>query len=285
MEVELRPAKPEDAEACGRICFEAFGKISAQHNFPPDLPAIEDATGFLTSVLSHPGFYGVVAEVDGRIVGSNFLDERASVIGLGPITVDPQAQNARIGRALMEHALERASTRGRPGVRLVQAAFHSRSLCLYSRLGFEVREPLSCMQGKALNKRIEGYSVRAATEGDFEACNDVCRTVHGYDRGGELADSIQAGRANLVEHDGRVSGYATVVGFTGHAVGENNADLKALIGAAPDYPGPGFLLPARNGELFRWCLDQGLRVVQPMTYMSVGLYNEPQGAYLPSILL
>lgn len=65
------------------------------------------------------------------MVGSNFLDERASVIGLGPITVDPEIQNAQIGRALMKHALERAWSQGCPSVRLVQAAFHSRSLSLY----------------------------------------------------------------------------------------------------------------------------------------------------------
>ena len=285
MDVNLRPAKPEDAEACGQISYEAFGKISKQHNFPPDWPTVEIATEFLSDLLSHPGFYGVVAEVDGRVVGSNFLDERASVIGLGPITVDPEVQNAQIGRELMEHALERAWSQGRPSVRLVQAAFHSRSLSLYSKLGFEAREPLSCMQGKALGKKISGHSVRPATERDLEACNNVCQNVHGYERSRELKDAIQTGTATVVEHDGSITGYATMIGFGGYTVGTTNTDLKALIGGAPEYPGPGFLLPTRNGDLFRWCLEEGLRVVQPMTYMSIGLYNEPQGAYLPSILL
>jgi hypothetical protein len=56
-----------------------------------------------------------------------------------------------------------------------------------------------------------------------------------------------------------------------------------LAGAAPSISGPGLLLPSRNTELFRWCLDHGLRMVQPMTLMSLGLYNEPAGAYLPTI--
>jgi len=43
-------------------------------------------------------------------------------------------------------------------------------------------------------------------------------------------------------------------------------------------------LPTRNGELLRWCLANGLRIVQPNTLMTLGLYNEPRGAYLPSIL-
>jgi hypothetical protein len=44
------------------------------------------------------------------------------------------------------------------------------------------------------------------------------------------------------------------------------------------------MLPTRNGELLRWCLEKGLRIVQPMTLMSIGLYNEPAGAFLPSII-
>ena len=40
----------------------------------------------------------------------------------------------------------------------------------------------------------------------------------------------------------------------------------------------------RSSELFEWCLNQGLRVIQTMTLMSRGLYNEPAGAFLPSVL-
>jgi len=43
-------------------------------------------------------------------------------------------------------------------------------------------------------------------------------------------------------------------------------------------------VPMRNAPLFAWCLAHGLRVVQPLTLMSLGLYNEPAGAFLPSIL-
>ena len=60
--------------------------------------------------------------------------------------------------------------------------------------------------------------------------------------------------------------------------------MKALISAAGTFAGTGFLLPTRNGELLRWCLANGLRVVQPMTLMSKGLYSEPAGVFLPSII-
>ena len=88
----------------------------------------------------------------------------------------------------------------------------------------------------------------------------------------------------VVERAGRITGYTTRIGFFGHAIGESNDDLKALIGSAPSFAGPGFLLPTRNAPLLRWCLDHGLQIVQPMSLMSCGFYNKPAGAFLPSIL-
>jgi hypothetical protein len=87
-----------------------------------------------------------------------------------------------------------------------------------------------------------------------------------------------------VERGGRVVGYTTDVGFFGHTVALDNAGLVALLAAARHISGPGFLLPSRNSEVFRWCLSHGLRVIQPMTLMSTGLYSEPRGAFVPSIL-
>ena len=99
-----------------------------------------------------------------------------------------------------------------------------------------------------------------------------------------MQDAIQHGTATVAERDRRVTAYASSMAFSGHAVGESNEDLKALIAAAAAFQGPGILVPSRNAELFRWCLENGLRIVQPMTLMTMGLYNEPAGAYLPSIL-
>ena len=284
MDIRIREGTPADAEICGRICYDAFKTISEAHGFAPDFPAAEVPIGLLTSMLANPKFYGVVAEIDGRVVGSNFLDERNPIAGVGPITVDPGVQNRAVGRRLMDAVHDRAEANNFAGVRLIQAGFHTRSLALYAKLGYDVREHLACMQGTAINIAIEGHVVRPAVEADIEACNHVCRQVHGHDRAGESRDAIARGNATVVEHDGRVTGYAMIVGFFGHAVGETNADVKALIGAAKEFAGPGFLLPTRNGELFRWCLTNGLRVTQPMTLMSRGLYNEPTGAFLPSIL-
>jgi predicted N-acetyltransferase YhbS len=280
----IRRATPADAEVCGRICFEAFATFAEKHNFPCDFPAPEIPIHVLSTMFSHPSFFCVVAEQDGKIIGSNCLDERTPIAGVGPITIDPGVQNRNVGRQLMQAVTTRATERKFAGVRLVQAAYHNRSLSLYAKLGFVVREPLACMQGTPIQKTPMGYRVRLAELSDLATCNELCVRVHGHDRGGELNDAIQQGTAMVAELEGRIKAYASSVAFSGHAVGENNRDLQALIAAATEFQGPGILIPTRNAGLFRWCLESGLRVVQPMTLMTMGLYNEPAGPYLPSIL-
>jgi GNAT superfamily N-acetyltransferase len=282
MTIRLRAGRPADAEACGLICYQAFQTIANAHSFPPDFPVPEAAIGLMSHLFARTDAHSVVAEVDGRVAGSNFLWESAAIAGVGPITVAPGLQNASVGRQLMAAVMERARDRGFAGVRLVQAAYHGRSLSLYLKLGFDAREPLTVVQGPAMMVNTAG--VRSAGETDLDACNSLCLRVHGHHRGPELLQAVKQGTAMVMEDRGRITGYATTIGFLGHAVGENNEALKALIASAKEFPGPGFLVPTRNSELLRWCLANGLRIVQPMTLMSVGLYNEPQGAFLPSVI-
>jgi hypothetical protein len=147
--------------------------------------------------------------------------------------------------------------------------------------GAEGEDSPTLKLGKKL--QIPGHEVRLATREDLPACNELCRRIHGVDRGGELLDAIGQATAHVVERLGKITGYSTGIGLFQHAVGATNDDLKALIGAALEFSGTGFLLPSRNGEVFRWCLAKGLRVVSQSILMTIGLYNEPAGAYLPSI--
>src|SRR4051812_3651780 len=135
MTVHLRPASLDDAEPAGAICYEAFKTIAEQHGFPPDLPSAAHATDLISHLLSRSDIHAIVAERDGRVVGSNFLWEGDAVAGVGPITVDPSVQNRAVGRQLMEAVFERARQQGISAVRLVQAAYHARSLSLYTKRG------------------------------------------------------------------------------------------------------------------------------------------------------
>jgi hypothetical protein len=214
------------------------------------------------------------------------LDERSNIVaGVGPITVDPKFQDKGVGRQLMVNVMERARNKNYPAIRLLQSSYHNRSLSLYASLGFEIREPISNMQGKPVQAVIPGRSVRAATEADLESCNSVCKAVHGHDRSVELMDSIKQGIAKVVLHGDKITGYTSGLTYFNHSVGFTNDDLKVLIASTTEsYGGPGILIPSRNTQPFRWCINNGLRLVQHLTLMTVEMYNEPAGSYMPSIL-
>ena len=282
--IAVREATPEDAEICGRVFYDAFESIATRHNLPIE-PSSREFTRFKAGeMLAHPGFAGVVAERGDAVLGCAFADERGVIAGIGPVCVDPGAQDGGIGRALTQALLDRERARGAAGVRLVQTAYHYRSLALYTKLGFVIREPLSVLQGSPPTLELTGSSVRDAQEHDIARCGELCVRVHGHHRNEELRDAIAAATARVIERDGHVRGYATGYGYGWHAVAETNDDLMVLLSGAEGFMGLGILVPSRNATLLRCCLEHGLRIVQHSTLMTIGLYNEPSGAYLPSIL-
>jgi predicted N-acetyltransferase YhbS len=283
MDVTLRRAVPADIPECGRILYEAFATLADRHGFPHDFPSVDAATKSMHALISNPGFHGVAAEIDGRVLGTSFLDERSTIHAIGPVSVDPTAQDHHVGRALMVAMLERAKETGTPGVRLVQISYHNRSLSLYAKLGMDVRGTFAAMYGEPIHVSLPGYAVRTATEADEEACNALCLRVHGHTRAGEVGGSIADGKAKVIERLGRITAYTTGVHYFGHSVAETNDDLAALIGAADGFGTPGILVPLENGDLFRWCLARGLRVFFVVNLMAIGLFQEPRGAYLPSV--
>lgn len=139
------------------------------------------------------------------------------------------------------------------------------------------------MHGDPLGLAFPGYAVRAATKADEDACNALCVRVHGHDRAGELRDALADGSARVVERLGRITGYTTGITYFTHSVAETNDDLQALIGAGEQFGTPGFLVPLGNTQLLRWSLAHGLRIFFVLNMMTIGLYQEPAGAYLPSV--
>lgn len=285
MKVIIRPAQPADAEACGRIIYEAFKGIAERHNFRPDFPSADAATQLAYHFINDPAVFGVVAESDGRVVGSNFLSEWDAVRSVGPITVDPNFQARGTGRRLMEAVVERG--RGAVGIRLVQDSFNTASLSLYASLGFEVKEPLALVEGVPGGEPAAGFEVRPMRDDDLGAVADLCRRVHGFVRAGELKSLAPILNPFVALRGGRVTAYASAPGFwpLNHAVAEGDEDMQALLaGAAAATETPlSFLLPTRQAGLFRWCLSRGLRVVKPMTLMAMGEYREPRGSFYPSV--
>jgi hypothetical protein len=101
-------------------------------------------------------------------------------------------------------------------------------------------------------------TLRPATPGDAEACGAIC---------------YRAFKA-LVE---------------GHGFAPDFASAEVAVGLLSGLLShPGFLLPTRNAELFRWCLEHDRRVVQQDDAHESGHVpgagQEPAGASLPLVL-
>jgi GNAT superfamily N-acetyltransferase len=286
--VEVRSIEPADGEECARIVYEAFGRVHDHHHFARDFPTVEAAWQLVSMFIEHPSIWGVVAERDGRIVGSTFLDERGPIRGVGPISVDPQAQGTGVGRELMEAALKRGE--GARGMRLLQDSFNVQSLSLYASLGFDVKEPAVVVSGRPRSAPAAGIDVRPLQEDDVKTCERLCLRVHGFERTNELRDALHAPVFSpfVAVRDGRLTAWATTFAFfpAACAVAETEQDMRGVIAGAlaADEAPASFLLPTRQADLFRWCLREGLRVVKPMTYMSMGEYREPDGYWVPSVL-
>jgi GNAT superfamily N-acetyltransferase len=285
MTMTIRPALDADASLCGGVIYAAFKGINEAHGFPPDFPSVEAATGLAGAFIAHPSIFGVVAEAEGRFLGSNFMREGDPIRGIGPITVDPACQGGGVGRRLMQAVLDRVGDAA--GVRLVQDAFNTRSLSLYASLGFEAKEPLMLMRGTPTSRPEPGFEVRALTLDDVEACDRLCRRIHGFPRSSEIVDARGGFQPLVVRRDDRITGYLTAPSFwvVNHGVAETEADLRALVGGAAAAAAEplSMLVPIRQAAFFRWCLAEGMRVVKPMTLMAIGAYQDPAGAYFPSV--
>jgi GNAT superfamily N-acetyltransferase len=283
--VSIRPAVDADAEACGRIMHDAFRGIAEAHGFPPDFPSAEAGTQLAAALITSSAAFGVVAESEGRVVGSNFLAEGDPIRAVGPITVDPAFQGGGVGRRLMEAILQRA--KGARGVRLVQDAFNTRSVALYASLGFKVKEPLLLLHGVPKVEERPGFTVRPMAERDVAVCATLYALVHGVDRANEIREALRLFAPVVVERGGRVTGYLTVPDFwlMNHGVAEAEEDMAALLAGTVAHGGSlSLLLPTRQSGLFRWCLGAGMQVVKPMTLMATGEYQEPRGCWFPSVL-
>lgn len=287
--MNIRPITIDDAKNCGQVIYTAFGSIAEKHNFPHDFPSLESAMQMAQISINNPNVVGFAAETDnGQFIGSNFLWKQNSIVGVGPITVDPAAQAKGVGRRLMEAVIE--AGQDAEGIRLVQDAFNTASMSLYTSLGFDVVEPLVILQGTPAEQRssFRDTVIRPLEDADLAACGDLSQKILGVDRSSELKETAQAFRSFVAERENRIVAYVSAPTFwqLNHAVAETVSDMQEILLVAANLTQEplAFLLPTRQSELFRWCLAQKLRVVKPMTLMKMGKYKEPLGTFLPSVL-
>jgi predicted N-acetyltransferase YhbS len=287
MSLIIRPIEQNDAESCGKIGYEAHKTISSVHGYPSEQPSEEFGIGLIRRLLDNPNSWGVLAERQGKTLGSIFLHRfpPSPVAVIGPLTVHPSAEGG-IGRMLMDAALTQAHIQDHDQIRLVQSPSHIRSFVLYTKSGFTLREPLMLMQGQSFkgwnNTGIANVRL-VSDDNDISACSELCKSVYGFSRELELRQAKDKGVATMIERDGVITGYAAGIGIFGHAVAKSNEELKGLIANTSTILGPGFFVPARNHEIINWLLESAFQIGWPANLMTIGPYQEPIKPFLPSL--
>ena len=283
--IELVKAEPQQADELGRICYEAFKDLHDRHSFPLDFVSAAHARQVIRMLVSRDDFYGVAAVADGQLAGSNFLSLTDPVAGVGPITVDCAFRGRGVGRSLMQNVIDYAGQSGIARVRLLQETFNTLSLSLYAELGFDAREEVAFMEAGPSGNADD--SVRAATEADLSAIEQLSMDIYKANRRNEVAAAIRYGFSPLLrERGGRIAGYL-IPGIFGHGVAETEDDGAALVSEmARRCPAERarFFCPLSQHNLFRRMLQLGCRTRSVFTLMTLGPYEEPQRTWMPSVL-
>jgi len=273
----------EHIPALGRICFDAFGALQDRHGVARDFDTPELATQVVGLFGTHPGFWGVAAEDRGQLVGSNFISFLDDVSGIGPITIRPDAQARGVGRALMQAVLDEASRRGVAQVRLMQEAINTTSLSLYTKLGFDWRDACALM---TLPDPADLPGARPMTPDDLAAVDRLSQTYYHASRRNECEAWLRIGLQGFVLDRGGATVAYYFPGFIGHGHAASDADMAGLMAHAARYAPPPFqksLVPLSETSLQRDLLRRGARTIKLFNYMTVGPFERPTGAWIPSI--
>jgi GNAT superfamily N-acetyltransferase len=284
MKLDLIPATAEQIPLLGDICHRAFSALHDRFGIERDIPDSEVGSMILSQTVKRPDYTGVMAVLDGRIVGSNFLTFADEVAGVGPITVEPELQSKGIGRALMQWAVDEAKRRGIRETRLFQETLNTTSLSLYTSLGFDWRDSAALMQARPAASADP--DVRPIRADDLEAIAALSSASYGFSRVGDARQLLEwdvPGFIRMVDGQPRAYLFATLFG---HAGAVTDDDLLSLASqAALHLPPPlaRFICPMARPGLFRAALAHGHRTVKMLSYMSLGGFTPPSGAHFPSI--
>ncbi len=128
MTLIVRPIEQNDAESCGKVGYEAHKTISSAHGYPSEQPSEEFGIDLIRRLLGNPNSWGVLAERQGKTLGSIFLHKfpPSPVAVIGPLTVHPSAEGG-VGKMLMQVALSQAREENHDHIRLVQSPSHIHS--------------------------------------------------------------------------------------------------------------------------------------------------------------
>jgi predicted N-acetyltransferase YhbS len=231
MEIHVRPMQEADVEQADRIVRIAFGTF---------LGVPDPITVFGDSDLAHTRYRAspddaFVAEVDGQVVGSNFLTRWGAFAFFGPLTVEPRFWDQGIARQLLHPTVERFAEWKCSSAGLFTFGESAKHVSLYQRFGFWPRFLTPIMfknlAGAARGGDFVHFSSLPAPEKTamLAACRETTGLIYeGLDVSREiLAVDAQRLGDTLLRCDGsRVSAFAVCHLGAGSEAGTGNCYVK-----------------------------------------------------------
>lgn len=208
----LRVPIVDDLPALGQSWFASYNAESRANGGSDLFPSLESAQGLVASYVSGSGKVGLVAVVPAlalaeneerkqsdrdEILASAFNDEsdvQRGIVGCGPWTVSTGSQGRGVGFECISALVRASISRGAISLRLLQGTTNHASAALYSKLGFQVREPLAFFAGRpapeicsAILALHPGWTASLWGPSDVAALAALWKDATGFSREGALA--------------------------------------------------------------------------------------------------
>jgi predicted N-acetyltransferase YhbS len=171
--VLIRPATAADIPAFLEVMSIAFG-------VPNRRPSVH------TWAFEQDDGHLLVAERDGRVIGTGASIGFGSTAWIGAIAVRPEARGERLGDKLTEAAIEAVGERD---TLLLLASPLGRRI--YERMGFEPERAFRVFYGPAHAKPAQRDDVRPATEADYAGIRALDVLATGEDRHAAIDSGLE----------------------------------------------------------------------------------------------
>jgi len=236
--VLIRPMQEADLVEARRIFRVAFGTFIG---LPEPETFAADREYICTRWHAHPEA-ALVAEVEGRVAGSNFATNWGSFGFFGPLTVRPDLWNQHIAQKLLGPTMELFEKWGVREAGLFTFAQSPKHIGLYQKFGFWPRFLTALMSKEVSRDKVSPISYSTLKGHEAGQVLGACRELTGsiYD-GLDVTWDIQMvkdqnlGETVLLWGGDALEAFAVCHGGEGSEAGKNNCYIKF----AAVRPGPG----------------------------------------------